>query len=73
MPDLLARLQDPHNRRLGFIVPVRRDALVRLFVLGGCFFELDCVDLDAEFGVVEGGVEGECVGGGYVAGFGVFG
>jgi len=36
-------------------------------------FELDLVDFDAVFGVREVRVQGEGVGRGYVAGFGVFG
>jgi hypothetical protein len=59
--------------RLGLVVAVRGDALVSFLVLGGGFFELDCVDFDAVFDVAEGGVEREGVGRGDLAPFGVFG
>ena len=52
---------------------VRGDALVGFLVLGGGFFELDGVDFDAVFGVAEGGVEREGVGGRDFAALGVFG
>jgi hypothetical protein len=68
----LAGFQDAHNGRLGLVVAVCGDALVGFLVLGGGLFELDCVDLDAVFGVAEGGVEREGVGGGDFAPFGVF-
>jgi hypothetical protein len=71
--DPLARLQDAHNGCLGLVVAVCGDALMGLFVLGGGLFELHRVDLDAVFGVAEGGVEGECVGVVDVAALGVLG
>lgn len=71
--DALPRLQDADNGRLGLVVAVGGDALVGFLVLGGRLFELHRVDLDAVFGVAEGGVEGEGVGGGDVAAFGVLG
>ena len=46
---------------------------MRLFVLLFCLFQLDRVDLDTVFGVAEGRVEREGVGGGDVAALGVFG
>jgi len=46
---------------------------MRLFILLFRLFELDRVDLDAVFGVAEGGVEREGVSRGDVAAFGVFG
>lgn len=46
---------------------------MRFFVLGWCFFELDCVDLDTILGVMEGGVDAECVSWCDLARFGVFG
>jgi len=46
---------------------------MRLFILLFRLFQLDRVDLDAVFGVAEGAVEREGVGGGDVAAFGVFG
>ena len=73
MADPLARFQDAHNSRLGLVVAVCGDALVGFLVLGGGFFELDGVDFDAVFGVAEGGVEREGVGGRDFAALGVFG
>jgi hypothetical protein len=71
VPDALARLEDAHDRRLRLVVPVGRDALVRLLVLGGRFLELDRVDFDAVFGVGERRVEREGVGRRNVAALGV--
>lgn len=71
MANALPRLQDAHNSSLGFVVPVSSDALVSFLVFGSGFFELDGVDFDAVFGVAEGGVQRECVGGVDVAAFGV--
>jgi len=73
MTNALPLLHDPHNRRLRLKLPVRRHAHMRLFILLFRLFQLDRVDLDAVFGVAEGAVEREGVGGGDVAAFGVFG
>jgi hypothetical protein len=73
MTNPLPRLQDPYNRRLGFVVAIRGDALVRFLVFGGRLFKLHGVDFDAVFRVGEGGIESESVGWSDFAGFGVFG
>ena len=73
MRNRLSSLHNPYNRRLGFELPVRRDALVGLFVLGFSLAGLDLVYFDAVFWVREGGVDGEGVGGVDVFAFGVFG
>jgi hypothetical protein len=73
MTNPLPRLQDAHNRSLRFVIAVRGDALVGFFVFGRRLFELDGVDFDAVFGVREGRVQGEGVGGADFARFGVFG
>ena len=73
MPDCLAALHDPHDRRLRFEIPVFGDADVRFFVFFFGLAELDLVDLDAVFGVREGVVEGEGVGVVDVFAFWVFG
>ncbi len=73
MANPLARLEDAHNSRLGLVIAVCGDTLVGFLIFGGGLFELDCVNLDAVFGVAEGGVEREGVGGGDFAPFGVFG
>lgn len=73
MRDSFSSFQDADNSGLSFVVAVCGDALVSFFVFGGRLAELDCVDFDAVFGVVEGGVQREGVGGRDVAGFGVFG
>jgi len=71
--DSLARLENTHNGGLRFVVAVCGDTLVGFLVLGRCLLELYCVDLDAVFGVVEGTVEGEGIGGIDFAAFGMFG
>ena len=73
MTNPLPSLQNPHNRRLGFVVTVSGDALVGFLVFLRRLFELDGVDLDAVFGVVEGAVEGEGVGRVDVSTLGVLG
>jgi hypothetical protein len=73
MPNRLATLHDPHNRRLGLEIPVFGNTHVSFFVFFFGFFELDLVDFDAVFGVREVGVEGEGVGGRDFFAFGVFG
>lgn len=73
MRDLLATLQNPYNRRLAFEVAVLGDADVGFFVLFFRFFELDLVDFDAVFGVLEVWVDGEGVCFVDVFAFGVFG
>lgn len=62
MTDRLLGLKDPHNGRLAFEVAVFRHPDVRLLVLFLGLLQLHLVDLDAEFGVVEAGVDGEGVG-----------
>ena len=61
MTDSLLGLEDPHNSRLAFEVAVFRDPDVRLLVFFLGLLELHLVDLDAEFRVVEAGVDGEGV------------
>jgi hypothetical protein len=73
MTNPFPRFQNPHNRRLGFVIPVRGDTFVSFFILGLRFFELNGVDFDAVFWVSEGCVERECVGGVDFAAFGMFG
>lgn len=62
MRNRLATLHDTHNRRLRLVVAIRRDSFVGRLVLFFGFFELDLVDFDAHFGVLEGAVVGEFVG-----------
>lgn len=62
MRNRLAALHDPDNRRLGLELSICSHALVRFLVLGFGLAGLDLVDLDAEFGVREGGVGGEGIG-----------
>lgn len=73
MRDRLLLLHDPHHGRLGLVRAVRRHALVRFLVLLLRLLGLDLVDLDAVFGVGEGGVEGEGVGAVDVFALGGFG
>lgn len=73
MADPFTRLQNAYNGGLRFVVAVCGDTLVGLLVLGRSLFELYCVDLDTVFRVVEGAIEGECVGWVDIAAFGVFG
>ena len=73
MRDRLARLHNAHDGRLRLILPVRRDALVRLLILLGRLLQLDGVDLDAVPLVVEVEVHGECIRVVDVAAFRVFG
>ena len=61
MPDRLAALHDAHNGRLSLVLPVRRHPLVRLLVLFLGLLELDRVDLDSVFRVLEPQVHAECV------------
>jgi hypothetical protein len=73
MLNSLPRFQDAHDGSLSFVVAIGSDALMGFFIFFLGFFELDSVDFDAIFGVGEGCVEGECVSGADVSGFGVFG
>ncbi len=61
MPDRLAALHNPHDGRLSLIMPVGRNALVRLFVFFPGLFELDLIDFDAIFGIRKGVIDGEGV------------
>jgi hypothetical protein len=63
MTNPFSRLHNPYNSRLSLVIAVGGDALVGLFVLGRRLFELYSVDFDAVFGVREGGIECEGVGG----------
>lgn len=71
MRNTLPTLHDAHNGGLRLKLSVRGHALVRVLVLFFCLFELDAVNFHAVFGVGEGGVESEGVGGVDVTAFGV--
>ena len=62
MRDQLSTLQDPDDSSLTLEVAIFGNADVRFFVFLLGFFELDLVDFDAVFGVLEVGVHAEGVG-----------
>jgi hypothetical protein len=66
----LPALHDPYNSSPSLDMSIRGHTFMRLFALGLGLFELNLVNLDAVFGVVEARVEGESVGVGDVAAFG---
>jgi hypothetical protein len=69
MRNRLPSLHNPDNRCLRLKLPISRHADVCFFVFFFRLFQLDRVDLDAVFGVCEGGVQGERVCGGDFAAF----
>ncbi len=61
MTDPFPRFENSDNGGLRLVIAVGSDTFVCLLVLGCCFLELDCVDLDTVLGVRERGVESEGV------------
>ena len=53
MCDILSRLHDPNNSSLSLIMTIRSHSFVRLFVFLLGLFQLDLVDFDAVFFVLE--------------------
>lgn len=68
-----SRFHDPHDSRLRLVLAILVDALVRLLVLLLGLFQLDLVDLDAEFRIPEVRVDGERIGSVDVPAIGVLG
>ena len=73
MFDSLSRLHNPDDGRLSLILSVLNHAFVCFFVFFLRFLELDLVDFDAEFVVMEGRVQTKGVRGKDVAALGCFG
>ena len=57
MLDRLPALHNPHNGRLGLVMSVSSNPLVRFLILLFGLFELDLVDLDSVLGVREAVVD----------------